>query len=229
VKVTYAAQSKEKRAATRWRHASPLILFALALALSACGGGSAALGVAGAQPSPTATTLSKGSNTKVPSNTGASRSTTTTSAPTTNTSPAANVTSEALKFAECLRSHGVSNYPDPPANGIHPPAATRGGMTYLGDSFNPNTPILQAAEAACEKYAVGLATRITPAGAAKVEAEQLEYAQCIRSHGVPDFRDPSVDGGFTIPNSVDQNSSFFQAAERACKNFLPGFSGPPGS
>jgi len=101
-------------------------------------------------------------------------------------------------------------------------------MAYLGDSFNPNMPTFQAAERSCQKYAVGLATRVTPAGAAKVEAQQLKYAQCIRTHGVSDFPDPSANGGFTIPNSVDQNSSFFQAAERACKNFLRGVNGPPG-
>jgi hypothetical protein len=101
-------------------------------------------------------------------------------------------------------------------------------MAYLGDSFNPNMPTFQAAERSCQKYAVGLATRVTPAGAAKVEAQQLKYAQCIRTHGVSDFPDPSANGGFTIPNSVDQNSSFFQAAERACKNFLRGVNRPPG-
>jgi len=76
-------------------------------------------------------------------------------------------------------------------------------MTYLGDSFNPNTPTFQVAERARQKYAVGLATRVTATGAAEVEAEQLKYAQCIRTHGVPDFPDPTAHGGFTIPNSVD--------------------------
>jgi hypothetical protein len=102
-----------------------------------------------------------------------------------------------------MRSHGVGNYPDPPAVGSHPPAPTRVGMTYLGDSFNPNTPTFQVAERARQKYAVGLATRVTATGAAEVEAEQLKYAQCIRTHGVPDFPDPTAHGGFTIPNSVD--------------------------
>jgi hypothetical protein len=128
-----------------------------------------------------------------------------------------------------MRSHGVTDYPDPPASGIHPPAPTKGGMTYLGDSFNPNTPTFQAAEGACQKNAVGLATRVTAAGAAKVEAEQLTYARCMRTHGAPNFPGPSANGGFSIPSSVDQNGSFFQAAERACKNLLPGLAGPPGN
>src|ERR1700677_4807036 len=113
--------------------------------------------------------------------------------------------------------------------GNRPPAPTQVGMTYLGDSFNPNTPTFQAAERACQKYTVGLATRVTAGVAAKVEAEQLKYAQCIRRHGVPNFPDPSANGGFTIPNSVDQNSRVFQAGESACARFLPDLRGPPGS
>ena len=102
-------------------------------------------------------------------------------------------------------------------------------MTYIGDGFNPNTPTFQAAERACQKYTVGLATKVTPALAAKVQAEQLNFAQCMRTHGIPDFPDPSANGGFTIPSSVDQNSSLFEAADRACKNFLPRLTGPTGS
>ena len=127
-----------------------------------------------------------------------------------------------------MRAHGVSDYADPRAPGSLPPAPTKVGMTYLGDSFNPNTPTFQAAERACQKYAVGLATKIPPGVAAEVAAEQLHYAQCMRTHGVPNFPDPGSGGGFTIPNSIDQNSSFFQAAERACEQLLPGASGPPG-
>jgi hypothetical protein len=81
-----------------------------------------------------------------------------------------------------MRAHGVSDYPDPRAPGSTPPAPTKVGMAYLGDSFDPNTPTFQAGERACQKYAVGLATRVTPAGAATVAAKQLEYAQCMRTH-----------------------------------------------
>jgi hypothetical protein len=87
-------------------------------------------------------------------------------------------------------------------------------MTYLGDSFNPSTPTIHAAEQACQQYAV--ASPVTTAVAAKFLAEQLEYAQCMRAHGVPDFPDPSASGGFTVPSSIDQDSSAFQAAEKAC-------------
>lgn len=67
---------------------------------------------------------------------------------------------------------------------------------------------------------------MTPAVAAESPAEQLMYARCMRTHGEPGFPDPSATGGFTIPNSVDENSSTFQAAECACKDLLP--ADPPG-
>ena len=101
----------------------------------------------------------------------------------------------------------------------------RGGVNrYLGNGFNPNSPTCQAASAVCRKYAV--ARKVTPAVATKFQAEQLIYARCMRTHGEPGFPDPSATGGFTIPNSVAENSSTFQAAERACKDLLP--AGPPG-
>lgn len=199
------------RARRRGEGAAVLILAVLGFCLSACGGGSASPGVAtvtsSAMTRPT-TTSKPGALTGLPS-------------------PSRNLTARALQFSQCMRAHGVSDYPDPRGPDNPPPAPTKIGMTYLGDSFNPNTPTYQAAERVCEKYAVGLATKIAPGVAAKLAAEQLSYAKCMQSHGVPGFPDPNAAGGFTIPNSVDQNSSFFEAAERACKGLLPGLAGPP--
>ncbi len=128
-----------------------------------------------------------------------------------------------LEFARCMRAHGVTGFADPPAPGTTSSGSNSPGtMTYLGNSFNPNSPIIAAAERACRKYAD--ASPVTPAGAARVQAEQLKYAACMRAHGEPDFPDPSPNGGFSIPSSVDENSPAFQAAENACKSlqFLPG-------
>jgi hypothetical protein len=158
-----------------------------------------------------------------------------TSAPSASSGPAGvgsssershSLTVRLLEFARCMRAHGVTGFADPPApgsnsSGSHPP----GSMTYLGNSFNPNSPIVQAADRACRKYAD--ASPVTPAGAARVQAQQLKYAYCMRAHGEPDFPDPSPNGGFSIPSSVDENSPAFQAAENACKDllFLPGAGG----
>ncbi|MGB9113640.1 MAG: hypothetical protein WCF24_13055 [Acidimicrobiales bacterium] len=169
-----------------------LALAAVAVLDVACGNDSAFPGVAANGPSTTTTTSPGSARSAVPSST------------------------KMLEFAQCMRSHGVSDFPETvaPARAL----SANPSMQYLGNSFNPNSPTYQRASAACEKYAV--ASPVTAAGAAKVAAEQLKYAHCMRSHGVSDFPDPSANGGFPIPKSIDENSSTYRAAESACKGFL---------
>ena len=123
-----------------------------------------------------------------------------------------------------MRTHGVTDFPDPIAPGSTPPGNK---TTYLGNGPNPNSPTYQAASAACNKYAV--AQPVTPEVAEQFLAEQLKYARCMRAHGEPDFPDPSSGGGFTIPSSIDQNSPTFRAAATACKQFQPSLPGSNGS
>jgi hypothetical protein len=51
---------------------------------------------------------------------------------------------QALKRAECMRAHGVTNFPDPPALGQQgkPPAS--------GGGIDPNSPVFRAAARACD-------------------------------------------------------------------------------
>jgi hypothetical protein len=51
----------------------------------------------------------------------------------------------------------------------------------------------------------------------------------MRSHGVPNFPDPSPGGGLQIaPGSgVNPEAPSFQAAKRACARFLPNGGAPP--
>lgn len=72
---------------------------------------------------------------------------------------------------------------------------------------------------------IDAAAQPTPA-----DREQLvEYAQCIRENGYPDFPDPQADGlQFRItPGTADK----FEAAQRACKDKMPSglaaLDGPP--
>ena len=62
----------------------------------------------------------------------------------------------ALKRAECMRAHGVTNFPDPPAPGQNgPPPASGGGI-------DPNSPVFQAAARACDLQARAHAQRSGP-------------------------------------------------------------------
>jgi hypothetical protein len=54
------------------------------------------------------------------------------------------------------------------------------------------------------------------------------FAACMRSHGVPNFPDPSSGGGINIgPRSgINPDSPQFQSAERTCQKFLPAGKAP---
>ena len=58
-------------------------------------------------------------------------------------------------------------------------------------------------------------------------ADMLKFAQCMRSHGVIDFPDPTSKGIQIrirpgMPSDLDPNNPRFQAAEKACQWFQPG-------
>ena len=63
-------------------------------------------------------------------------------------------------------------------------------------------------------------------------AKGIEYSDCMRSHGVPSFPDPTTSGGgvsFRVQSGsgVNPASPSFQAAQKTCGKLLPG--GGPGS
>lgn len=65
------------------------------------------------------------------------------------------------------------------------------------------------------------------AGQQKELAQALAYSRCMRSHGVPNFPDPtaSAHGVSMGLRNVDPNSPEFKAAQQACHKLQPG----PGS
>ena len=58
-------------------------------------------------------------------------------------------------------------------------------------------------------------------------ADRLDYlkaAACMRSHGLPDFPDPTFGSNtvtFKIPPSIDKNSSEARSAEAICAMLIP--------
>jgi hypothetical protein len=59
----------------------------------------------------------------------------------------------------------------------------------------------------------------TPTSASRDPA--VQYAQCLRSHGLRSFPDPSPGQPPTIPPGVDTQAPAFRAAQRACVHLLP--------
>jgi hypothetical protein len=56
---------------------------------------------------------------------------------------------QALKFAQCMRSHGVPKFPDPQVS-------SDGGVKQtIGKDVNPGSPQFQSAQQACQKLVSG--------------------------------------------------------------------------
>jgi hypothetical protein len=139
------------------------------------------------------------------------------SATGTSSSGVSSAYTKALAYAQCIRAHGVPNYPDPNskgqfyiANGASDPTA------------NVSTTVLNAADTACQKLLP--ATMVKPPngqGSTSDQTAQLKWAACMRSHGEPNFPDPASDGSFTLPSGMNAESSQFQAALKACPRPAP--------
>jgi hypothetical protein len=134
---------------------------------------------------------------------GSSNNTPTTSTGSTDTM------ARAVQASQCMRAHGVTNFPDPRTAG---PGAKNG--------LDPNSPTFRAAQTACRQYfPPGAPT--PPAQSAQREAQLLRFAQCMRSHGVPNFPDPNGQGDFNFAGTginpdLNSNSPQFQASAATC-------------
>jgi hypothetical protein len=105
-----------------------------------------------------------------------------------------------ILFTSCMRSHGVSNFPDPvPGGGFDVP---RGIKTQ--PQFSP-------AFRTCRRDLPG---GVTSPKRVNIR-EQLSFASCVRSHGITGFPDPLPGGGFDI--TFNTNSPQFEAAARVCQ------------
>jgi hypothetical protein len=122
---------------------------------------------------------------------------------------------KAVKFAECMREHGVSQFPDPDASG----RLTIDGVLN-GSSIDPNSPVWQAAVGACRDLQPPGFTGGGERSAAQQSAA-LRFAQCIRENGVTDFPDPVngeplVDTNRIPSAATDRGMSILNAAMQKC-------------
>jgi hypothetical protein len=158
---------------------------------------------------------------------GSAHSTTTTAAGSDGVSQA-DTEQAMLDFARCMREHGV-DMPDPQFDG-------EGGATFTAGVASGDSPIdktkMDEAQKACQSYMDKVRASMPPPDPAKIEEQKqqlLEFAQCMRDHGV-DFPDPTFDdssGGLQVQMGgpgMDPDSPGFKAASDACA----GEAGGPG-
>ena len=53
------------------------------------------------------------------------------------------------------------------------------------------------------------------------QEQDVKFADCMRSHGVPDFPDADRDGAFTLPSTMNQQAPQFERATTACAHAEP--------
>ena len=135
-----------------------------------------------------------------------------------STGSSGGLTAQFLAYARCMRSHGVSSFPDP---------TTSGGIgIVLPHDLNLNSPTFVAANQTCKALAPAGHPTKTTASAQKLAAE-LKLAGCMRSHGLPGFPDPNSQGIFDR-SRFNKTSPGFRAASNACKSLLAAVGPLPG-
>jgi hypothetical protein len=127
---------------------------------------------------------------------------------------------KALAYAQCIRAHGIPNYPDPNSKGQF--------IAPNGSSLPSVSPaVLQSSGKACQKLLPPSMAQGPPQGSqgAKATNQGLKFTRCMRSHGVPNFPDPAANGSITLPPGMNYQSPQFQNAEKACQSLMPNNSG----
>ena len=124
---------------------------------------------------------------------------------------------KAVKFAECMRENGVREFPDPDASG----ALTIDSVAN-GSSLDTDSAAFEQALSACKDLEPPgfTGTKVTP----QQRGARLEFAQCIRDNGVPDFPDPAPNAPLIDTNRIPSTArtggmSLLHAAMQTCRGF----------
>jgi hypothetical protein len=130
-------------------------------------------------------------------------------------------TQKALAYSRCMRSHGVPTFPDPNSSGEIPKVSQQ----------ELNSPQFQAAERACQRLLpAGTDDQFSPGEAEQLLIGMLRFSRCMRSHGVPNWPDPTIDseGRPEFPleevSGTDRNywhSSRITHVGSECQHLLP--------
>lgn len=116
---------------------------------------------------------------------------------------------KALAYTRCMRSHGVPGFPDPTSQG-----------TFIPTGIDRHSPQVQSANFACMYLLPDGGGQRTAAQQQQFEIDNLKFSACMRSHGIPDFPDPTFQGGgatIKLSKGLDPKSPQFQSAQQACQ------------
>jgi hypothetical protein len=120
-----------------------------------------------------------------------------------------------------MRAHGIADFPDPASNGQINVDFAHGGKdgTPASSGIDRMSPQYISADRTCRPLLPGGVP--TPAQAQEALARGLKFAQCMRSHGVPSYPDPTSANVVHLLG-VDPSSPRFLRAQKECEVLVPG-------
>jgi hypothetical protein len=127
------------------------------------------------------------------------------------------VSSRAVAYSRCMRSHGVPDFPDPGSGG--------GAPKVTPQQAGVSNSRFQVAQRACAPL-----LQPSQAQAPHILAGLLKFARCMRSRGIPDWPDPTTDRNgqpvFDIPGIDPDSPRVSQAAAQCTHLLVPSATGP---
>jgi hypothetical protein len=126
-----------------------------------------------------------------------------------------------------MRANGVESFPDPNSGGVWPKSKV---------ALAANDPRFEAATQTCGHLLPDGGPGVSPSPAVlqQIKDDMAKFARCMRSHGVPNWPDPTLDRGRDVfdPGAagLDTNSPRIGAAVHECERVFPASVGiPPGA
>jgi hypothetical protein len=127
-----------------------------------------------------------------------------------------------LAMAECFRSHGVPNFPDPISGSGgegFPTSESIGSQTITIEGVALSGPAFEAAVKTCKLFGGGSAP---PPVSESQKLKLFQFAECMRKHGVPNYPDPVFPpgGGIERPDASGLNlqAPAVREAAKTCNN-----------
>ncbi len=125
--------------------------------------------------------------------------------------------SKLVAFSHCMRSHGVPDFPDP---------ASRGGVPKVSpQQVGVSDSRFQLAQRACAQL-----LQPSQAQVLRITSGMLDFARCMRAHGVPSWPDPTAgsDGQpeFDIPGINPDSPQISNTADECTRLLVQSATGP---
>jgi hypothetical protein len=134
-----------------------------------------------------------------------------------------------VAFSQCVRSRGVPDFPDPP------PGATNAKFPGARQ-LRVSSALLSAAENACQHLLpAGVDDQFPAAEVPLLLTGMRQFSQCMRSHGVPNWPDPTIDSEGRPFFNVSAaglsyqytHSSLLDSKDLECERLVGGSAGVP--